>query len=194
MKKKILGLVFLLFFCLPFFGQTDDVYVGTTSKDSTFQAAKKRDTDWMKRITYGSNFQAIFGTYTYIYLSPTIGYIPFKDFNVGIGFIYSYVSINYSGFGHFSQSIYGGHSYARYFVTESLFIQGQFDHLLQPNVYNYNNPKEKVWVDYALVGGGYRQPIGKHAALVSSLMVNVTPNRLSIYPNPILQIGFVGGF
>lgn len=194
MKNSLLVIVFLLFFCLEYTAQTDSVYYGTTTKDTTYKPKKKRDTDWMEKVTYGSNFQAVFGSYTYVYLSPTIGYIPFKDFNVGIGFIYSYVSINYSGYGRFSQSIYGAHSYARYFVTDNLFIQGQFDHLLQPNVYNYNNPHEKIWVDYTLVGGGYRQSIGKHVALISSLMVNVSPNRLSIYPNPILQIGIVGGF
>lgn len=194
MKKKVLGIVFLLFFCLSFYGQTDDVYVGTTGKDSTYKPAKKKDQEWLKRVTYGGNVQAIFGSYTYIYLSPTIGYIPFKNLNIGVGFIYSYVSMNYNGYGHFSQSIYGGHSYARYFFNESFFAQGQFDHLLQPNVYNYNHPSEKVWVDYALIGGGFRQSIGKHAALITSLMINVSPSPLSIYPNPLIQIGFVGGF
>ncbi|MEI8137012.1 MAG: hypothetical protein WCH21_06795 [Bacteroidota bacterium] len=194
MKKKILSLVFSIFFCLAYNGQTDDVYVGTTAKDTTFKPRKKRNTDWLQKVTYGGNVQAVFGTYTYVYLSPTIGYIPFKNFNIGLGFIYSYVNINYKNYGRFSQSIYGGHSYARYFINESFFAQGQFDHLLQPNVYNYNNPNEKVWVDYFLIGGGFRQSIGKNAALVTSIMVNVSPSPLSFYPNPIIQIGFVGGF
>jgi len=194
MKKKILALIFLLFFCLEFNAQTDDVYIGTNQKDTTYKPKKQRNTDWMKNFTYGGNVQAIFGSYTYVYLSPTIGYIPFKNLNVGIGFIYSYSSINYSGYGHVTQTIYGGHSFARYFLNESFFVQGQFDHLLQPNYYNYTNPNDKIWVDYTLIGGGFRQPIGKHAALITSLMVNVTPSSLSIYPNPVFQIGFVGGF
>ncbi|MDO9000276.1 hypothetical protein [Sediminibacterium sp.] len=193
MKNKVL-IIFFLFFCLSFRAQTDDVYVGKTDKDTTFRPKKKRNNDWIDKVTYGSNVQAIFGSYTYIYLSPTIGYTPFKNFNFGIGFIYSYVSINYKGYGRFSQSIYGGHSYARYFINESFFVQGQFDHLLQPNVYNIYNPSEKVWVDYALIGGGYRQSLGNKAALITSIMINATPNRLSIYPNPIIQIGFVGRF
>ncbi len=194
MKKKILGVVFLLLVCLGSKAQTDDVYIGTREKDTTFKPKKKRNTDWMKNFTYGGNVQAIFGSYTYVYLSPTIGYIPFKNLNIGIGFIYSYASVNYNGFGRVTQTIYGGHSYARYFVNESFFVQGQFDRLLQPNVYNFSNPNEKIWVDYTLIGGGYRQAIGKRAALITSLMINVTPSSLSIYPNPIFQIGFVGGF
>lgn len=194
MKKKILVGVFLILVCLRYSAQTDDVYIGNATKDTTFKPKKKKNREWLDKVTYGSNVQAIFGSYTYIYLSPTIGYTPFKNFNFGVGFIYSYVSINYQGYGKFSQSIYGGHSYARYFIGESFFAQAQFDHLLQPNVYNYNDPKQKVWVDYFLVGGGYRQAIGKRAALMTSIMINLTPSPLSIYPNPIFQIGFVGGF
>lgn len=194
MKRRILTVVFLLFFCLVFNAQTDSVYYGAPLKDSVNKPKKHRNNDWTKRLTYGSNVQAIFGTYTYIYLSPTIGYSPIDKLNIGVGFIYSYVSINYKNYGRFSQSIYGAHSYVRYFFTESFYAQGQFDHLLQPNVYNFYNPKEKVWVDYALIGGGYRQSLGKNAAIVTSLMFNLTPSPLSIYPNPIFQVGFVAGF
>lgn len=193
MKKSFLLVVFLVYY-YSFNAQTDSVYVGTTKQDTSSKAKRKRNNDWLEKLTYGGNFQAVFGNYTYVYLSPTIGYIPFKNLNVGIGIIYSYASTNYNGYGVYSQSIFGGHSYARYFLSQSFFAQGQFDRLLQPNVYNYNNPNEKVWVDYALIGGGFRQALGKHAALITSIMVNVSPNRLSIYPNPIVQIGFVGGF
>ncbi|MBA2610697.1 MAG: hypothetical protein H0U95_01910 [Bacteroidetes bacterium] len=184
----------MLFFCLAYKAQTDSVYYGTTSRDTSYKPKKQRNTDWMKRFTFGSNVQASFGTYTYIYLSPTIGYIPFKNFNFGVGFIYNYISVNYKSYGHVSQSIYGAHSYARYFVTQSFFVQGQYDHLLQPNIYNYYNPKEKIWVDYTLIGGGYRQSLGKNAALLTSIMFNLTPNNLSFYPNPTFQVGFVAGF
>lgn len=196
MKKRILTVVFLLFFCLAFNAQTDSVYYGTPAKkDTTFKPKKQRNNDWMKKLTYGGNLQLSFGSYTNIYLAPAIGYSPFNRFNFGIGFIYNYVSVNYGGYGKFEQTVYGGHSYARYFINESFFAQAQFDYLLQPNVYNiYNNPKEKVWVEYLLLGGGYRQSLGKNAALVTSIMINATPHRLSLYPNPIFQVGFVGGF
>jgi hypothetical protein len=194
MKKRILGLVFLIFICLQHTAQTDSVYYGDPAKDTMRKVRKERNNDWLDKVTYGGNFQLSFGTYTNIYLAPTIGYTPFKRFNFGAGFIYNYVSINYSGYGRFEQTIYGGTSYARYYFGESFFGQAQFDYLLQPNVFNYKNPKEKVWVEYFLVGGGYRQMLGKRAALVTSIMVNLTPNKLSLYPNPIFQVGFVGGF
>jgi hypothetical protein len=194
MKKGTIIIVLLLFFCSGLHAQTDEVYIGVSKADTSKNSKKRNNTDWIKKVTYGSNFQAIFGTYTYIYLSPTIGYNLTKNFNVGVGFIYSYANINYKGYGRFEQSIYGAHSYARYFINESFYAQAQFDHLLQPNVYNYYNPREKIWVDYFLLGGGYRQSLGKRAAFVSSIMINLTPNVLSIYPNPIFQVGFVGGF
>lgn len=194
MKNKFLNVFFLVCFCLAFSAQTDEVYVGKTTKDSTFKTTRKRNRDWMDKITYGGNFQAFYSNGAYVYLAPNIGYMPLKNLNVGVGIIYSYVSVNYSGYGRFSQSIYGTHTYARYFFSESFFAQGQFDHLLQPDVYNYINPDKKIWVDYVLIGGGYKQSLGKHAAIITSIMINVTPNRLSIYPNPIFQFGFVGGF
>lgn len=194
MKKRFFGLVFLLFIGFCCNAQTDSVYYGNTRNDTSHKARKPRNKDWLEKVTYGGDFQLSFGSYTNIYLAPTIGYTPFNRFNFGIGFIYNYVSINYSGYGRFEQTVYGGHSYARYFFGESFFAQAQFDHLLQPNVFNFNNPREKVWVDYLLVGGGYRQSLGKNAALVTSIMINLTPTRLSLYPNPIFQIGFVGGF
>lgn len=148
--------------------------------------------DWKNRITYGGNFQALLGNPTMIYLSPTIGYLFTKKFNAGLGFIYNYTSVDYGVYGKYSQSIYGAHSYARYFVTPSFYLQGQYDKLLQPNWASYYNPDKKIWVDYALVGLGYSQHAGDHVAFNTSLMYNLTPHRLSIYPSRfIIQIGFV---
>ncbi len=194
MKSGILCIVFLLFFCLDNRAQTDSVYYGKRTKD-TASRAKKFDSSKLDKFNYGGDFQAYFiNSYTYVYLAPTIGYTPFNNFTIGAGPLYIYASVNYLGYGRISQSVYGLHSYGRYFFKGGFFAQGQFDHLLQPNVYNYNNPEQKVWVDYTLVGGGFRRSLGKNSALITSIMINVTPNKLSIYQNPIFQIGFVGGF
>ncbi len=175
--------------------QTDSVYTGTVTKRDSLKRKRERNDDWKEKVTYGGNFQLQFGTFTFIYLSPTIGYIPAKNFNVGVGIIYNYISLDYGApYGKYTQSIYGTHTYARYFVTDGVFVQGQYDRLLQPMVYGYK-PDAKTWVDYVLVGGGFRQPIGDKAALSTSIMYNLTPSNISIYPSRlIIQFGFMSTF
>jgi hypothetical protein len=115
--------------------------------------------------------------------------------NVGVGLIYNYSSINYGPpYGKMSQSIYGAHTYARYIIAQTYFVQAQFDKLYQPDWFS-RIPNDKTWVNYFLVGGGFRQPVGSKAAIMTSIMYNLTPSPLSIYPGRVvIQFGFVSGF
>ncbi|MBA3662697.1 MAG: hypothetical protein H0W61_00615 [Bacteroidetes bacterium] len=191
--KQLIGILILIFSCaVPLSSQTDSVYTGTKTPD-----LKKKDKShpaWEDRITVGGNFQALFGNPTFIYVSPSIGYMVLDNLNIGIGMIYNYTRRDYGSAGKYSQSIYGGHSYARYNVTPSFFLQGQYDKLLQPDYYNYNNPSAKIWVDYAMAGIGYSQPVGERVVFNTSLMYNFTYSpRYSIYPSPLVfQVGVVG--
>lgn len=183
-----------LLFSLTSNAQVDSVYSGTPSPRIKEKPRKERNNEWKERMTFGGNMQLQFGTYTFIFLSPTIGFIPFERVNVGAGIIYNYININYGGsYGSYSQSIWGTHTYARYYVTDEIFLQGQFDRLFQPAYTNVKN--DMVWVDYGMVGGGFRQPIGDKAGLTTSIMYNLTPNALSIYPfRVVLQFGFISTF
>ena len=195
MKKRIFGLVFLIFVCVCYKAQTDSVYYGNTAKDTTHKTRRQKDAAWREKLTYGGNMQLYFGqTYSIIHLSPAIGYMITDELNAGLGFIYNYSSVNYRGYGRFAQSAIGPYCYARYYFLESFFAQGQFEYLQQTNIYNIQDPKQKVWVDYIWLGGGYRRSVGDNVMLMTSIMVNIKPNKLSIYPNPIFQFGIVAGF
>lgn len=174
--------------------QVDSVYTGEPAQRIKEKKKRERNDDWKEDVTFGGNLQLQFGTYTFIYLAPTIGYIPFEKANIGVGLIYNYISINYGGpYGKYAQSIYGTHVYARYYITEGIFAQGQFDRLFQPSVFAAKN--DMVWVDYGLVGVGFSQSIGNKASLTSSIMYNLTPNSLSIYPSRlVVQFGFLSTF
>src|SRR5207253_10724298 len=116
-----------------------------------------------------------------------------KNINVGIGGIYNYTK-SQGYYGSYSQSIFGGHSYLRYVIAESYFVQAQYDKLNQPDLFSLD-PSDKIWVDYVLFGGGFRQAIGEKVALITSIMYNLTPNPLSIYPSRVIvQFGIVGNF
>lgn len=193
MRQILITLFFIISFAHLLEAQTDSVYTGDKPPVS-MEHPKKPNRDWAEKVTFGGNFQAYFGNPTFIYISPSIGYLLQKNLNVGIGFIYNYTKVDYGTYGKYSQSIYGGHSYARYNVTPSFFIQGQYDKLLQPDFYNFYNQKKKIWIDYVMAGVGYSQPLGELLVLNTSLMYNFTHSpKYSIYPTPLIfQIGVVG--
>ncbi|MBL7930691.1 MAG: hypothetical protein JNL60_02250 [Bacteroidia bacterium] len=178
----------------PALAQKDKVYTGERSDTSKSKKNEKEKNDeWKERTTWGGNAQLWIGNSTFILLSPTIGYLPIKNVNVGLGIIYNYTSYR-SPYGEYSQSIFGGHSYARYIIAESYFVQAQYDRLYQPDFLSIN-PKAKTWVDYFLVGGGFMQNIGERTALMSSIMFYVNPEPLSIYQNRfIIQFGLMSTF
>ncbi len=184
-------IVILFMTCGAVMAQVDSVYTGAPSET---RPRKTYNTDWLKKVTYGGNFHAWFGNPSSVFLSPTIGYSPVKEVNFGLGMIYNYYSADYGYYGHTTQSIFGGHSYIRYTFAGSYMLQVQFDRLNQPNLFVYPE-KEKLWINYLLVGGGFRHRINDKAALTSALMYNLTPHVLSIYPSRlIIQFGFIGGF
>jgi hypothetical protein len=180
----------MLFLSLCGSAQTDSVYFGSDSVTRKAPRKRLRDQPWFEKVTVGGNFQAWFGNPSFVFLSPTIGYMPVNNLNVGIGGIYNYTSVNFGAYGRFTQSIFGGHSFARYTIAESYFVQTQFDLLRQPDWYS-PDVNDRVWVKYLLLGGGFRQMIGDRAALITSIMYNLTPHPFSIYPGRvILQFGF----
>lgn len=190
---KLLPLLCLLTVCAH--AQTDSVYYGQDpARLDTAQRKKQRNFDWTKKLTYGGNFQLWFGNPTFVFLSPTIGFIPVENLNVGTGLIYNYTRMDYGQFGRYSQSIFGTHNYIRYIIADSYFVQTQYDRLRQPDFFSIT-PGKKTWIEYLLVGGGFRHRIGDRAALITSIMYNLTPHQLSIYPSRIIvQFGFTGGF
>ena len=190
---KVLRLtLFMLLFVQVVSGQVDSVYYGSQQPSNNRPKEPKNDA-WKEKVIWGGNVQAWIGNPTFILLSPTIGYRFFKNFDAGVGGIYNYISYN-SYYGNYSQSIYGAHSYARYIIGESYFVQVQYDKLLQPDLFSAE-PNDKVWVDYVFVGGGFRQEISDKVSLSTSVMYNIINNPLSIYPSRvIIQFGIVGNF
>lgn len=172
--------------------QVDSVYYGNRNKETTKKDKVKNKEpaeDWKKSLVWGGNFQAWFGNHTYIFVSPSVGFPVRKNFLLGVGFVY-----NYSSYNGFSQSIYGIQTYARYTIRSNYFLQASVDRLLQPNYLSYE-PNDNIWVNYFMIGGGFRQPISAKSAFTTSLMYYVNPSPLSIYPSRlIIQFGVSARF
>lgn len=174
--------------------QVDSVFTGSPTGNNGKQK-KPRNTEWLKDVTWGANFQVWPGNPFFLYLSPSVGYSPIEKLNVGLGFIYNYTSSDYGSYGKYKQSVFGGQSYARYLITDGVFAQLQYDRLRQPDFLS-GSEGQKKWVDYLLFGCGFSQPVGDNTSLSTSVMYNFTPSPISIYyPNRfIIQFGVVAGF
>jgi hypothetical protein len=172
--------------------QVDSVYYGSQPAEKSKQKEAKNDA-WKENVVWGGNVQLRVGNPTFILLSPSVGYMPFKKFIVGVGGIYNYVSLR-SYYGDYSQSIFGTHTFARYTVGSGFFLQAQYDRLLQPD-HMSPEPNDKAWVDYLMIGGGFIQSVNDKLALTTSIMYNIHHNPLSIYPSRlIIQFGVTGSF
>src|SRR5437868_11908620 len=103
--------IFVLMFLLPFIAHAQE-------------QPKKSFGD---RIYFGGNVGLNFGTnFTEVELSPLMGYKITDRFSVGVGGTYIYFKekipqYNFS----YETSIYGANIFARYFITESIFLHAE---------------------------------------------------------------------
>ncbi len=152
------------------------------------QTAPKDFNTFKERIYVGGNVGAWLGSSTYINLSPLVGFKITKEFSMGVGGTYNYLSENYGGQKYVS-TVYGSNVFGRYMITENFFAQAEWDRL---SVLDYRSPflNQRAWVDNLLIGGGYRQLFTDNASFVAMIFYNVNQTPLSPYTNPIIQIGF----
>lgn len=140
------------------------------------------------RFFYGGNFGLMFGTITYVELSPLIGYRITDKLSVGPGVSYIYLQDNRFDL---STNIYGGRLFARYNITDYLFGHGEYEVLNRESPYSLDG---RVNVTSIFIGGGYRQRLGANSFLSIMGLWNLNDSEYSIYRNPIIRMGFSTGF
>ncbi|MCF8234323.1 MAG: hypothetical protein K9G67_05260 [Bacteroidales bacterium] len=145
------------------------------------------------RFVYGGGFGLQFGTVTLIEVSPMIGYKVTERFVPGIGFSYTYYKDNRFE-PDYETNIFGGSIFARYYVLTDLFAQAEYQKLSYERMYWPLLEKERISVDSYLIGGGYRQWIGRSFAATIIVLYNLNESLDSPYSNPIFRIGFQAGF
>ena len=166
----------------------DAPWPSSISPQTNLQNQPKTFEKFKDRLYSGGTVGAWFGSTTYINLSPILGIKITKQFSVGVGVIYNYYSQMYIGKKYVS-TIYGGSTFARYFVTENLFAQIGWDRLSVPD-YTTGLINSRAWIDNVLVGAGYRQKFSDNGTVVAMIFYNINQSPLSPYQNPIIQIGF----
>ena len=168
--------------------------ISSAQTDSIPHSKLKRDDKkpFVDRLFWGGNIGALVGNPTYVDLSPLVGCKITEKFSVGVGVIYNYYSYKYANI-RYTSTFYGGRINARYFILENVFVQAGYDRINRDNPYSIK-PNARIWIENYLVGGGLRYQVGDHFYCVATALWNLNETPLSPYRNPIIQIGFIGGF
>lgn len=144
------------------------------------------------RLIFGGGIGLGFGTYTNIYIAPSVGYRLTDNFAAGVSVGYNYLNIknyipsfnrntNEQKYISFSQSIYSGSVWARYTIIENILLQAEFEmnNISNFDDYKFDNDGWRVPNTYRatipslLLGGGYRQPMGNNSYLFMMAMYDV---------------------
>lgn len=154
-----------------------------------------------ERLVFGGDIGLSVGTYTYINVSPAIGYRLTDRLIAGLGPIYIYE--NYKDY-HLESSMYGGKVITSFTVLRGTDINPNFQignlilHLenevinVKPLMFDQFGPiyGSRLWIDNFLIGGGLSQPVGSKFNVSVLILWDVTNNPYSPYSNPIFKIGF----
>lgn len=143
--------------------------------------------NWANRFFTGGGLGLQFGSYTYVAVSPILGYRFTDKFSGGIGVTYIYLKDRAYDF---STSVYGGKLFAEYDVFRGLAPHVEYELINQEVFDNKLNTRRRIYIDSFLVGASYTQSIGDHSGLYIMLLYNLLEDVYSPYENPVLRIGF----
>jgi hypothetical protein len=169
---------------------TTFLVVNGFAQDSTMLRKNPPKERFIDRLFTGGNLGAQFGTVTFIDVSPLIGYKFTDKIAAGIGATYQYYHYK-DRYYDIETNVYGGRIFGRYLFTDYLFGHAEYEYL---NLEAFDFKRRRVDVESILVGGGYIQKIGEHAAIVAMILYNFTESAYTPYSNPIIRVGFNVGF
>lgn len=157
------------------------------------------------RLVWGGNLSLTFGSNSFIYLAPSVGYKVTDDFVAGVGFIYQYLRVNqvYNLTTQSFQSadaestVYGPQVFANYFIKDLAFVSTQFE-MLNHDLPLYDPIRAEVifenrWTPVWFVGAGITKSLGRKGFVQLGIRVNLLHDFDSPYANswtPVLGFFF----
>lgn len=166
----------ILFFITSVFTYAQDI-------DSTDNSEKANFKD---RLYYGGDFNVMFGTQTFINISPRVGYKITEKLSAGIGLKYWYTSAN-NGSYKSSNSIYGGSIFARRNISDNLYLILEYETLNIGDALLGSGAA--YWTEFLFVGAGYQQNLGGMLNINAMALYDVlydpyiNPYSAYLYPN-----------
>jgi len=143
-----------------------------------------------EKLFMGGNLGLTFGTYTNIIVSPVIGARLNEKIYAGLGIEYQYTEDKrYNPSLTYNQ--YGGRVFAQYNIVPKLYAHTEFAGYSMER-YVRRGRKERGFVPFIYVGGGYRQMISERAFFSVQVLFDVLQDSHSPYKawEPIYSVGF----
>jgi len=196
-SRRLISIIAFLLCSFSLFSQVEEPVPSATKKKPL--EAKPKFSD---RLVFGGDIGLSVGTYTYVNVSPAVGYRVTDRLIVGLGPIYIYE--NYKNY-NLEGSMYGAKVITSFTVLRGTDINPNFAignlvlHLenevlnVQPLMYDqFGQPLfgSRLWIDNFLVGGGLSQSISSRFSISVMILWDVTNNIYSPYSNPVFRIGF----
>jgi hypothetical protein len=150
------------------------------------ESQKNNNTEWenlRKNLFFGGNFGMQFGSFTFVDISPLVGYNLNNKTSIGVGYTFNYLR---NRFTNTSLIVRGGRVFARYFILPQLFAHAEYEGL--QGLYSTDRTK---WFYTPLAGLGYRQQMADRVYFDLQALWNFNPNINSPYANPVIRAGII---
>lgn len=158
---------------------------------STSIWAQESTTSFKDKLYTGGQIGLSFGNYTNIIISPMVGARLNEKVYAGVGAEYQYTkdkrwepALTYNQ--------YGGRIFAQYNFIPQLFAHVEFQGMSMEK-YKLGGGKERNFVPFLYVGGGYRQYISQRSFISFRVLFDVLQDKNSPYkawdPNFSIGIG-----
>jgi hypothetical protein len=195
MKKLIVISLFTFTFSLcTSLCQAQDYVRNEGNGQSTQNNSQAPPSGFGQNFSIGGSFGAYFGGTTYIGLEPLLSYHFNKNFMVGVGTIYQYVSVDEQVYGYaYSSSSYGGRVTALYFLPDQfsrVFIMGEYDVLNVPELSLYTYQVDRGTLAMPMVGIGWKEPVSDKLFFCIYGLWNFNNSIYNPYSNPVINAGF----
>lgn len=151
----------------------------------------------LQRLFWGGDIGLMFGTYTYISLSPSIGYRLTNRLSMGVGGNYVFAKIQNSN----QANMFGGNVFASFAVIKELsnvipiyngggiLLYAEYNLM---NVRDYlpaqTDAEPNPWVSSPMAGIAYQQKIGRNSYVQLMCLFNFNETAYTPFPNPVIKV------
>jgi hypothetical protein len=143
------------------------------------------------RLFTGGSFGAAFGAYTYVSVSPVMGYMISPRLSAGVGALYRYVRDD-RFVPTYESNDWGLNVFSRFVIYQPLFAHMEYEYL------NIDYGGEREGFNNVFLGGGAAFPLGRNAAFLMMALYNFSYDETAVrqpYGSPwVFRVGITAGF